>query len=232
MAGNRYETRRRKKMSRILNIAIGVVIALILIVGVSIFLNGNNDETANQNNESNTDNGTNQTGSGSAGIKDPATSDDNDDIDAASEDDDENQDSVADGRTEDDDDATADDDSDADTEDATEDEDREEDGQEDEEQEPIGTEQTGEFKPDFTQGSQNWNEMVAAVGSPQGLSSQSEMTLWRLENGGSPTSAVGTFSDKNDQGSYSNPYRVRIEWQDGQGWQVVSTEQLSSNPYR
>ncbi|MEN0643019.1 YrrS family protein [Alkalicoccobacillus gibsonii] len=231
MVGNRYETRRRKKMSRILNIAIGVVIVLILVVGVSIVFNGNSDETANQNNESNTDNGTNQTGSGSAAIKDPASSDDNDD-NAASEDDDENQDSVADGRTEDDDDATADDDSDADMEDATEDEDREEDGQEDEEQEPLGTEQTGEFKPDFTQGSQNWNEMVAAVGSPQGLSSQSEMTLWRLENGGSPTSAVGTFSDKNEQDSYSNPYRVRIEWQDGQGWQVVSTEQLSSNPYR
>ncbi|WYP27858.1 DUF1510 family protein [Alkalihalobacillus sp. FSL W8-0930] len=230
MVGNRYETRRRKKMSRILNIAIGVVIALILIVGVSIFLNGNNDETANQGQENTTGNDSNQTGSGSAGIKDPASPDSNDDA-TASDDEEENQDSVADGRTEDeDDDANAQDDED--TEEATEDEDREEDGQEDEEQEPLGTEQTGDFKPDFTQGSQNWNEMVAAVGSPQGLSGESEMTLWRLENGGSPTSAVGTFSDKNDQGSYSNPYRVRIEWQDGQGWQVVSTEQLSSNPYR
>ncbi|MFK3938483.1 YrrS family protein [Alkalihalobacillus sp. NPDC078783] len=230
MVGNRYETRKRKKMSRILNIAIGVVIVLILLVGGSIFLNGNSNETANESDDTTADNDSNQTGSGSAGIKDPASPDSNDDATSSDDDEDENQDSVADGRTEDDDDANAEDDTD--TDDATEDEDREEDGQEDEEQDPLGTEQTGEFKPDFTQGSQNWNEMVAAVGSPQGLSSESEMTLWRLENGGSQTSAVGTFSDKNEQDSYSNPYRVRIEWQDGQGWQVVSTEQLSSNPYR
>ncbi|MCM2676572.1 DUF1510 family protein [Alkalicoccobacillus plakortidis] len=224
MAVNRYETRRRKKMSRFLNIAIGVVVLLILGVGAQILLSGD-DEPANTASQEETDNDTSGGTSSGSGISDPAST--NEDDEAVEEDEDDST-TTADGRVEDDEDQATEDDDQAEEDDANEDADNEEESQEDGEWEPVGTEQTGEFTPNFDQGSQNWNEMVAALQSATGISS-SDMTLWRLENGGSPTAAVGTLSDSD---SMSNPYRVRIEWQDGQGWQAVSSEQLDSNPYR
>ncbi|WP_088102582.1 YrrS family protein [Halalkalibacter urbisdiaboli] len=92
---------------------------------------------------------------------------------------------------------------------------------------PIGTEQTGEFSHDFTKNSVNWNEMTKAIQYATGLGD--DMIVWRLENGGSATSALGTVSapDKQD-----TPYQVRLEWIDGQGWLPVEKVELESNPYK
>ncbi|WP_100372018.1 YrrS family protein [Bacillus sp. FJAT-45037] len=92
--------------------------------------------------------------------------------------------------------------------------------------EPVGTNQSGEFSHDFTRGGTNWNEMERALRYAAGLGD--DMILWRIENNGS-TSAIGTVSAPDQQ---SNPYRIQIDWVDGQGWMPVTKEQLSSNPYR
>ncbi|MDV2685955.1 YrrS family protein [Alkalihalophilus lindianensis] len=97
---------------------------------------------------------------------------------------------------------------------------------EDGEWEPVGTNQSGDFSHDFTRGGTNWNEMERALRYATGLGE--DMITWRLENGG-PTSVIGTVSAPDQQ---TSPYQVRLEWVDGQGWQPVSKEQLSNNPYR
>ena len=51
------------------------------------------------------------------------------------------------------------------------------------------------------------------------------MTIWFLGNGGSPSTAVGTVSAKND----SKSYRVNLEWVDGSGWKPVKVQELVTN---
>jgi hypothetical protein len=52
--------------------------------------------------------------------------------------------------------------------------------------------------------------------------------LWRLENGGSQDTARAVISE---DASSENPYEVRMEWVDGEGWKPTSVERLSSNQY-
>ena len=93
-----------------------------------------------------------------------------------------------------------------------------------EEWEPVGTEQTGEHTTSYQKDSVDWNEMRKALAVGAGVE-ESTMKLWWLENGGSPTAAIGTVSD----GSDSHTYRVYIEWVDGSGWKPAKVEELKEN---
>ncbi|WP_035322529.1 YrrS family protein [Peribacillus kribbensis] len=89
---------------------------------------------------------------------------------------------------------------------------------------PVGTTQQGEHVAKYDQGSQDWNEMEKALAYGAGINPDN-ITVWWIQNNGSPNSAVGTVSAKdNDQA-----YRVFIDWVDGQGWKPVKVELLKVN---
>ncbi|MCM3762330.1 YrrS family protein [Alkalihalobacillus oceani] len=203
MQGYRFEQRKKQRINRILNIAIGVVVLLILVFGAQIFFGSSPSEEAALDQEDPVEEEPER-----ESITDPAEpveqpeepaeerepADQEDEIDEQEIDRDQEQDlePVPDG-----------------------------------EWEPVGTSQTGEFTPDFTQGSTNWNEMERALRYATGL--EENMIVWRLENGGSPTRARGVVSAPDSQ---EQPYEVFIEWVDGRGWMPVDKQQLTTNPYR
>ncbi|RFU71637.1 DUF1510 family protein [Peribacillus saganii] len=91
--------------------------------------------------------------------------------------------------------------------------------------EPVGTTQKGKHPAaTFEKGSADWQEMERAVAYGAGLD-PGNMTVWFLGNGGSPNTAVGTVSPKDNSGTY----RVHIQWVDGQGWKPVKVQELKSN---
>ncbi|GAF65859.1 hypothetical protein BTS2_2758 [Bacillus sp. TS-2] len=91
---------------------------------------------------------------------------------------------------------------------------------------PIGTRQSGEFHHDFNRDSVNWQEMEVALKYATGLE---DIIIWRLENGGASNRAVGVVSSLTEQ---NEPYRITIEFIEGQGWLPVEKEQLQENPYK
>lgn len=90
--------------------------------------------------------------------------------------------------------------------------------------EPIGTEQTGEHTKNFSSDSQDWKEMQMAIASALGTSTDG-LTYWCVENGGADQ-VIGTVTAKSN---VNEPYRVYIEWVDGQGWKPFKVETLIEN---
>jgi len=89
--------------------------------------------------------------------------------------------------------------------------------------EPIGTEQTGEHYATYEKGSVDWNEMIQAITYATGLTEE-EMTLWRLENNGSPQDAKGTIENKNT----GEKMIVYITWINEKGWKPTKIEVLKN----
>ena len=89
--------------------------------------------------------------------------------------------------------------------------------------EAVGTVQTGAHEMNFTKGSVDWIEMEKALAYGAGLDNDN-MTVWFLGNGGS-NKAIGTISPKDK----SKTYRVYIEWIDGEGWKPTKVEELVKN---
>ncbi len=89
--------------------------------------------------------------------------------------------------------------------------------------EPVETEQEGEHKTNFSDGSQDRIEIKKAAAVATGLS-EANMIEWWVENSGEGQ-VVATVSDK-DQ---TKTYRVYLNWVDGQGWQPTKVEQLEEN---
>ncbi|MEK6189372.1 MAG: YrrS family protein [Carnobacterium alterfunditum] len=89
--------------------------------------------------------------------------------------------------------------------------------------EPVETEQEGEHKTNFNDGSQDRIEIKKAAAVATGLS-EANMIEWWVENSGEGQ-VVATVSDK-DQ---TKTYRVYLNWVDGQGWQPTKVEQLEEN---
>ena len=92
---------------------------------------------------------------------------------------------------------------------------------------PIGTVQEEPFSAVYDSEHVNWEEMTRAIEYATGLS-EDEMTIWRLENGGDDQTAIGTVSSSDHE---NEPYEVELNWVEEEGWEPVSKEQLSSNPY-
>lgn len=197
MQGYRFEQRKKQRINRILNIAIGVVVLLILVFGAQIFFGSSPSEEAALDQEDPVEEEPER-----ESITDPAEPVEQPEEPAEQEDEIDEQEIDSDAE-------------------------RDLEPVPDGEWEPVGTSQTGEFAPDFTQGSTNWNEMERALRYATGL--DDNMIVWRLENGGSPTRARGVVSAPDSQ---EQPYEVFIEWIDGRGWMPVEKQQLTANPYR
>lgn len=85
---------------------------------------------------------------------------------------------------------------------------------------PVGTTQSEPHVTTFDEHSVDWKEMLDAVSYATGLS-QSDMVVWFIGNNG-PNKAVATISTK-DKSQY---YKVYIEWVENQGWKPTKVQQL------
>ncbi|MEF2093960.1 DUF1510 family protein [Bacillus sp. CFBP9009] len=234
--GSRFNQRdQKRKVNKIYNIAITIVSILIVIVAVTIFLSDDGTETKKATTEpkqiADTDSG--KVTDKPAGKKEETDSEKEDAVgdNEATEEDASEEDSKA---TEEDSEEKAEDG--ADPEKAGDAELVEVEGSGDgnvaatytsEGWEPVGTEQSGEHTTSFEKGSVDWNEMSKAIASGAGID-EGSMKLWWLQNGGSPTTAIGTVSE----GDNPKTYRVYIEWVDGSGWKPVKVEELKTNDKR
>ncbi|NEU31592.1 DUF1510 family protein [bacterium LRH843] len=202
MQGHRFEQRKKQRINRILNAAIGIVVILILVFGAKIFLGSSSkeqtlveiEETPVEEQDQNTVPDPIEKQNQTVENKDKTDQheEDIDEVDVNEVDVDEEMLPVPDG-----------------------------------EWEPVGTVQTGEFSHDFSKSGTNWNEMAQALRYATGL--DENMIIWRLENGGSPIRARGVVSAPDSQ---DYPYEVYIEFIEGHGWMPVEKQQLPSNPYR
>ncbi|MED3758972.1 DUF1510 family protein [Peribacillus frigoritolerans] len=234
--GSRFNQRdQKRKVNKIYNIAITIVSILIVIVAVSIFLSDDGTETKKATTEpkqvAETEKG--KVVDKPSGKEEETDSEKEDAVgdSEATEEDAEKEDSKA---TEEDPEEKAEDD--ADPEKAGDAELVEVEGSGDgnvastytsESWKPVGTEQSGEHTTSFEKGSVDWNEMSKAIASGAGID-EGSMKLWWLQNGGSPTTAIGTVSE----GDNPKTFRVYIEWVDGSGWKPVKVEELKTNDKR
>ncbi|MFJ7363489.1 YrrS family protein [Peribacillus frigoritolerans] len=234
--GSRFNQRdQKRKVNKIYNIAITIVSILIVIVAVSIFLSDDDTETKKATTEpkqvAETEKG--KVVDKPSGKEEETDSEKEDAVgdSEATEEDAEKEDSKA---TEEDAEEKAEDD--ADPEKTGDAELVEVEGSGDgnvastytsESWKPVGTEQSGEHTTSFEKGSVDWNEMSKAIASGAGID-EGNMKLWWLQNGGSPTTAIGTVSEGDDP----KTFRVYIEWVDGSGWKPVKVEELKTNDKR
>ncbi|MCM3166322.1 YrrS family protein [Peribacillus frigoritolerans] len=234
--GSRFNQRdQKRKVNKIYNIAITIVSILIVIVAVSIFLSDDGTDSKKATTEpkqvAETEKG--KVVDKPSGKEEETDSEKEDAVgdSEATEEDAEKEDSKA---TEEDAEEKAEDD--ADPEKAGDAELVEVEGSGDgnvastytsEGWKPVGTEQSGEHTTSFEKGSVDWNEMSKAIASGAGID-EGSMKLWWLQNGGSPTTAIGTVSE----GDNPKTFRVYIEWVDGSGWKPVKVEELKTNDKR
>ncbi|MGW8424595.1 YrrS family protein [Peribacillus simplex] len=234
--GSRFNQRdQKRKVNKIYNIAITIVSILIVIVAVTIFLSDDGTETKKATTEpkqiADTDSG--KVADKPAGKEEETDSEKEDAVgdSEATEEDAVEEDSKA---TEEDAEEKAEDG--ADSEKAGDAELVEVEGSGDgnvaatytsEGWKPVGTEQSGDHTTSFEKGSVDWNEMSKAIASGAGID-EGSMKLWWLQNGGSPSTAIGTVSE----GDNPKTYRVYIEWVDGSGWKPVKVEELKTNDKR
>ncbi|MEC0276258.1 YrrS family protein [Peribacillus frigoritolerans] len=234
--GSRFNQRdQKRKVNKIYNIAITIVSILIVIVAVSIFLSDDGTESKKTTTEpkqvAETEKG--KVVDKPSGKEEETDSEKEDAVgdSEATEEDAEKEDSKA--KEEDAEEKTEDD---ADSEKAGDAELVEVEGSGDgnvaatytsEGWKPVGTEQSGEHTTSFEKGSVDWNEMSKAIASGAGID-EGSMKLWWLQNGGSPTTAIGTVSE----GDNPKTFRVYIEWVDGSGWKPVKVEELKTNDKR
>lgn len=88
---------------------------------------------------------------------------------------------------------------------------------------PTPTTQTGEHVSSYDDKSVDWAEKVDTITAVTGIS-KDNMIIWRLKNNGSANSAIATVST-NDK---TEMYRVSMEWIDNEGWLPVKLEQLNT----
>ncbi|SFE27896.1 YrrS family protein [Alteribacillus iranensis] len=216
----RYDMRRKRNMNRILNISIVVVGGLILFFAAQLFFTG--EDQASEEDQMNDSQEETEPANEEDSIAGPDNQPDNENTNV------ENETNEQDAQQEE-----------SQNENSNE---TSEDEQQDEESnnesdvgdptgegkwEPVGTEQSGAYQPDFSKGSQNWNEMENALQYATGLN-ENNMIIWWLENGGGNV-AIGTVSDHQNQ---SRPYEVTMEFVENEGWKPTKVEVLDSNPYR
>ncbi|MGE8035203.1 hypothetical protein B1B04_18415 [Lysinibacillus sp. KCTC 33748] len=88
---------------------------------------------------------------------------------------------------------------------------------------PTPTTQTGQHVSSYDDKSVDWAEKVATVTAATGIE-KDNMIIWRLQNNGGANSAIATVST-NDK---TQMYRVSMEWVDNEGWLPVKLEQLNT----
>ncbi|MGC4375874.1 YrrS family protein [Fictibacillus sp. Mic-4] len=195
----RYQSRHEKrKQNRMLNIAIGIVVILILIVGTSIFLGGNNDSATDNSHK-------NVTTATSPREKDKSKDD-----------------FVVDEgkKKEEKSDKSTDDKKSKDEKEKSKDEVKG--GGPEGPWEPIGTSQKEPHTKSYDMNSEDWKEMTKALSYASGIS-ESDMTILWLGNGGGPDKSLGRVKSKSDP---SKKYTIMLQWVPEKGWQPTSVEPL------
>lgn len=234
--GSRFNQRdQKRKVNKIYNIAITIVSILIVIVAVSIFLSDDGTETKKATTEpkqiADTDSG--KVADKPAGKEEET---DSEKEDAVGDSEETEEDAVEEDSKATEEDAEEKAEDGADSEKAGDAELVEVEGSGDgnvaatytsEGWKPVGTEQSGEHTTSFEKGSVDWNEMSKAIASGAGID-EGSMKIWWLQNGGSPSTAIGTVSGGDDP----KTFRVYIEWVDGSGWKPVKVEELKTNDKR
>ncbi|WP_203333078.1 YrrS family protein [Planococcus beigongshangi] len=236
---SRVHKKNRSTSNTMLNVMIGLVFALILIVGAFIFLGQSGSDNAAEP----------ESVEISTGTDDEKSEEDNDGgelAEAADDQADSGNDSPADtdGAEEDTADSTDEqgkDDDDNKNEEA--DENSEDEGsvtggtitrQESNDPvvketiintswEPVGTEQSGEHVSVYDMDSVDWKEKIAAIEYATGMA-ESEMYIMHIGNGGSPQKSVGTVQSKD----MSKKYRIHLEWVEKEGWKPVKMDILNT----
>ncbi|AIY05210.1 hypothetical protein Plano_1245 [Planococcus sp. PAMC 21323] len=212
-----YPSRLKKKKNRsntILNILIGLVFALILIIGVSMLFSGGNEqaqkpeaiimtpETDDQTSDSEeTDDGKKETDD-----QDELTDEEKEAAKKAEEEK-EKEEAIKGGTI------TREDSSDPIVEETVI----------NTSWEPIGTEQKGDHVSVYQKNSPDWNEKVKAVSYATGLDANN-MYVMMIKNGGGPQKSIATVQSKDE----SEKYRVHLEWIDGEGWKPVKMDVLNT----
>jgi len=252
-----YPSRVNKKNSSsnnsILNVMIGLVFALILIVGAFIFL-GQTDNTENAEEpesveiSTGTDNEASEEGSGEEEQSENAEEQkDGQDEQAAEE---EQSDEESEQAEKDKEEAKAkEEEAKAKEEDENKDKDKDKDKEAEEEgsvtggtitrQEsndpvvkesiintswkPVGTSQSGEHVSVYNTDSVDWKEKVEAITYATGLA-EGDMYIMHIGNGGGPQKSIGTVQSKDK----SKKYRVHMEWVEKEGWKPVKMDILNT----
>lgn len=219
---SRLDAREKKrKINKFYNIAITLVVVLIVIVGLSIFLSNNSDsDTASTTEKTTKESDTAATDENKEKAEAEKAADEEkkaaeEEAEKAAE-----EEAADESKTEEDTEAKV-------TEIEVNDDENVEKAYKSDDWEPVGTEQSGEHVTSFDKGSADWKEMTTALSSSTGIA-ESDMTIWRLGNGGAPNKATGTVSAKNDD----KTYRVQLEWVDGSGWRAAQVEELKQNDQR
>lgn len=88
---------------------------------------------------------------------------------------------------------------------------------------PTPTTQTGQHVSSYDVKSVDWAEKVATITAATGIE-KDNMIIWRIQNNGSANTAIATVST-NDKTAM---YRVSMEWIDQEGWLPVKLEQLNT----
>ncbi|KAB2338642.1 YrrS family protein [Cytobacillus depressus] len=227
---SRSESRgKRRKTNLILNLSIGFVLLLIVIVSATIFLGGNNDDTAGnqlekqtesaQNNKSDQTEKDNQSNEHENADEEKVDSTDSTDSSVENEDNTEQKQESKNQSSEQQNPTPAKEEDAVVTTGGTEENVKK--PIENPSWKPIGTSQAGEHTSVYDQNSVDWSEMSQAISYATGIG-QDNMTIWFLGNNGHNKS-VGTVSAKGQK----EKYRVYIEWVDGQGWKPTKVEEIN-----
>ncbi|MGG1215106.1 DUF1510 family protein [Micromonospora provocatoris] len=88
---------------------------------------------------------------------------------------------------------------------------------------PTPTTQTGAHVSSYDDQSVDWAEKIATITAVTGITNDN-MIVWRLQNNGGANKAIATVSTKDK----SEKYRVSMEWVDNEGWLPVKLEQLKT----
>lgn len=219
-----HRKKRHNKSNRLLNIMIGIVVVLILIVGATIIIGGQDKDEQDDkaSDEVNTETLTN----------DSLSNEDSGDIENATDQDDE-----SDGTSEESSSQEDEDDSTDSTVNSDEEQDQEagsvtivpnddaiiEETIVNTAWEPIGTGQSGTHISKYDGESVDWNEKKKAIAYATGVA-ENDLIYKKIKNGGSSQKSIGIVSTKDNQ----QKYRVYLEWVDGAGWKPVKMDKLKT----
>ncbi|TMU85628.1 DUF1510 family protein [Bacillus sp. BHET2] len=223
---SRLDKRSKKNSNKILNIMIAVVLLLIVVVGGTIVLGGGDEKaTSDAQNEESKD----------ANKKDSSVKDNEQSVSLDKDNDakDKSDEDKKDEEKQKEDDETADEDKENVALDG-EDDSKMKVEESDEpnvkknmvhpDWKPVGTEQTGEHVSSYDLGTADWQEKVKATSYATGIPEEN-MTVWFIEGNGGPQKSMATVTTKDTQ----TPYRVYLQWVDGQGWQPTKVQELKEN---
>lgn len=246
---SRVNKKNRSTNNSILNVMIGLVFALILIVGAFIFLGQTDNSDTAQEPESvqistDTDNETSEEGNGEAQQSENADEQEEGQEEAAAEEELADEE-AAQAKEEEEEQAAKEEEAKKAEEEkaAKEKEAKEEEGsvtggtitrQKSNDPivkesiintswKPVGTSQSGEHVSVYDTNSVDWKEKLEAITYATGLA-VSDMYVMHIGNGGGPQKSIGTVQSKD----MSEKYRVHLEWVEKEGWKPVKMDILNT----